>query len=93
MFVAAPIVVRGTPVGERAGGEADHRDPAALLEDMAPFILTVSIVLGVTAALGRGFIGRRIAPPIEALTDFAGRVSEGERRARCRLRRHMVARC
>src|SRR4029077_5570651 len=27
------------------------------------------------------FIGRGIARPIEALTDFAGRVSEGERRA------------
>ncbi len=48
---------------------------------MAPFILVVSIVLGVTAALSADFIGRSIAGPIEALTDFAVRVSEGERRA------------
>jgi signal transduction histidine kinase len=51
------------------------------LEDMAPFILVVSIVLGVTAALSADFIGRSIARPIEALTDFAVKVSEGERRA------------
>ena len=51
------------------------------LEDMAPFILTVSIVLGVTAATAADFIGRGVARPIEALTDFAVRVSLGERRA------------
>jgi signal transduction histidine kinase len=48
---------------------------------MAPFILSVSIVLGVTAALAADFIGRGIARPLVDLTDFAGRVSEGERRA------------
>lgn len=51
------------------------------LADMAPFILIVSIVLGVTAATAADFIGRGIARPIESLTDFAVRVSEGERRA------------
>lgn len=51
------------------------------LEDMAPFISIVSIVLTVTAATAADFIGRGIARPIEALTDFAVRVSQGERRA------------
>ncbi|APR80876.1 Phosphate regulon sensor protein PhoR (SphS) [Minicystis rosea] len=80
VFVSAPIVVSGTPVGSVRVVKRTIVIRRAL-EDMAPFILTVSIVLGVTAALAADFIGRRIARPIEALTDFAGRVSEGERRA------------
>ena len=35
----------------------------------------------VTAALSADFIGRSIAQPLEVLTEFAVRVSEGERRA------------
>jgi signal transduction histidine kinase len=78
--VSAPIVARG----EIAGSVEVVKRTIAIrraLADMAPFILIVSIVLGVTAALAADFIGRGIARPIEALIDFAGRVSEGERRA------------
>lgn len=80
VFVVAPIVVRGAQVGSVRVVKRTIVIRRAL-EDMAPFILSVSIVLGLTAALAADFIGRRIARPIEALTDFAGRVSEGERRA------------
>ncbi len=41
----------------------------------------MSLVLGITAALAANQSGRAIARPIEALTDFAVHVSEGERRA------------
>jgi two-component system sensor histidine kinase CreC len=80
VFVSAPVVVRG----ERQGSVRVVKRTIAIrraLADMAPFILSVSIVLGVTAAAAADFIGRGIARPLEALTDFAGRVSEGERRA------------
>ena len=76
----APVMVRGRLVG----GVRVVKPTIAIrraLEDMAPFILSVSIVLGVTAALAADFIGRGIARPLVDLTDFAGRVSEGERRA------------
>jgi signal transduction histidine kinase len=79
VFEIAPIVVGG----ETRGSVRVVKRTIAIrraLEDMAPFILVVSIVLGVAAALAADFIGRGIARPIEALTDFAGRVSEGERR-------------
>ncbi len=52
-----------------------------LLADMAPTILTLSVVLGLSAAVSAALIGRQIASPIETLTEFAVRVSEGERRA------------
>ncbi len=80
VFVSAPIVVSGKVEG---GVQVVKRTIVIrrALADMAPFILVVSIVLGVTAALAADFIGRGIAKPIEALTDFAGRVSTGERRA------------
>ncbi len=77
---AAPIEVAGKREGEVLVVKRTIVIRRAL-EDMAPFILIVSIVLGVTAALAADFIGRRIARPIEALTDFAVRVSEGERLA------------
>lgn len=80
VFVDAPLMVRGAPVGSVRVVKRTIVIRRAL-EDMTPFILSVSIVLGVTAALAADLIGRRIARPIEALTDFAGRVSEGERRA------------
>jgi signal transduction histidine kinase len=78
--VSAPIIVNGKVEG---GVQVVKRTIVIrrALADMAPFILVVSIVLGVTAALAADFIGRGIAKPIEALTDFAGRVSTGERRA------------
>jgi len=80
VFVSAPIVVRGAAVGSVRVVKRTIVIRRAL-EDMAPFILSVSIVLGVTAALSADLIGRRIARPIEALTSYAGRISEGERRA------------
>ena len=52
-----------------------------LVEDFAPFVLVVSLVLGLAAAVAANLSGRTIAGPIEALTEFAVRVSEGERRA------------
>lgn len=52
-----------------------------LLADFAPTILVLSVILGITAGLAATIIGRAIAAPIEAMTDFAVRVSEGERRA------------
>jgi signal transduction histidine kinase len=78
--VVAPVVVRGVPVGRVLVVKPTIGIQRALA-DMAPFVLAVSIVLGVTAAGAAAFIGRGIARPLEALTDFAGRVSEGERRA------------
>jgi two-component system, OmpR family, sensor histidine kinase CreC len=77
---AAPVVARGATQGSVRVVKRTIAIRRAL-EEMAPFILVVSIVLGVTAAAAADFIGRGIARPIEALTDFAGRVSEGERRA------------
>ena len=76
----APIVVRDKPVGTVRVVKQTIVIRRALA-DMAPFILAVSIVLGLSAAASADFIGRSIARPIESLTDFAERVSEGERRA------------
>src|SRR5882672_4394216 len=49
-----------------------------LLADFAPTILIISVTLGAAAALAAAVIGRAIATPIEGLTGFAVRVSEGE---------------
>jgi signal transduction histidine kinase len=49
-----------------------------LLADFAPTILLISVTLGAAAALAAAVIGRAIATPIEGLTGFAVRVSEGE---------------
>jgi signal transduction histidine kinase len=49
-----------------------------LLADFTPTILLISLTLGATAALAAAVIGRAIATPIEGLTAFAVRVSEGE---------------
>lgn len=76
----APIVVRGEVVGS-----VRVVNPTLVirrvLADFAPTILTISVMLGVVAAIAADVIGRAIAKPIESLTDFAVRVSEGERRA------------
>jgi len=53
-----------------------------LLADFAPTILLLSSILGAAAAAAAALIGRAIASPIELLTAFAERVSEGERSAR-----------
>jgi len=50
-----------------------------LLADFAPTVLVISLVLGAAAALAAAWIGRAIAAPIEALSLFGERVSEGER--------------
>src|SRR6185295_3792850 len=52
-----------------------------LLADFAPTVIVISLVLGAAAALAAAWIGRAIAAPIEAISDFAERVSEGERTA------------
>ncbi len=51
----------------------------ALLADFAPTVLVISLVLGAAAAIAAAWIGRTIAEPIEALSEFSERVSEGER--------------
>jgi signal transduction histidine kinase len=80
VFVTAPIVVAG-----RSAGAVRVVKPTLVvrrvLEDFAPTVLVISSVLGAAAAAAAALIGRAIAKPIEALTDFAVRVSEGERRA------------
>jgi two-component system, OmpR family, sensor histidine kinase CreC len=75
--VTAPVVVSGRPVGSVRvikptvvmGG---------LLADFAPTVLVISLVLGAAAALAAAWIGRAIAAPIEALSEFSERVSAGE---------------
>ncbi len=78
--VTEPIVVRG-----RAVGSVRVVKPTVvvrrMLADFAPTILFISVVLGAAAAASAAVIGRAIARPLEALIDFAVRVSEGERRA------------
>ena len=80
VVVNVPIVVRGAQVGA-----VRVVKPTIVirrtLEDFAPTILLISVVLGAAAAVAAALIGRAIASPIEALTEFAVRVSEGERRA------------
>jgi len=75
--VDAPILVEG-----RTAGAVRVVKPAIvmrrLLADFAPTVLIISVVLGAVAALAAAVIGRAIATPIEALTTFAVRVSEGE---------------
>lgn len=51
----------------------------SLLADFAPTVLVISLVLGAAAALAAAWIGRAIAAPIEALSLYSERVSEGER--------------
>ncbi|WP_437736687.1 histidine kinase dimerization/phospho-acceptor domain-containing protein [Sorangium sp. So ce1335] len=80
VFVTAPIEVRGRRVGS-----VQVVKPTIVVQrmvaDFAPPILVISTVLGAAAALSSFLIGRAIATPIEALTEFAVRVSEGEVRA------------
>jgi signal transduction histidine kinase len=80
VFVTAPIVVRGRHVGSVRVVKATIV-VQRMVADFAPPILVLSTVLGAAAAVSSLLIGRAIATPIEALTDFAVRVSEGERRA------------
>jgi signal transduction histidine kinase len=49
----------------------------ALLKDFAPTVLVISLVLGTVAALAAAWIGRTIAGPLEALSEFSDHVSGG----------------
>ena len=80
VLATSPIVVRGAPLGTVRVVKRTIVIRRAL-EDMAPFILMVSLVLSVTAAASAEFMGRLMAKPIEQLTEFAAKVSRGERRA------------
>lgn len=51
----------------------------ALLADFAPTVLVISLVLGAASALAAVWIGRTIAAPIETLSRYSQRVSQGER--------------
>ncbi len=77
--VVAPIVAGGVRVGE-----VRVVKPTIVIErmlaDFSPIVLITSVVLGAAAAAAAAMIGRTIATPIETLTDYAVRVSEGERR-------------
>jgi signal transduction histidine kinase len=72
-------------VAERTVGHVRVVKPTLVirqtLADFAPTVLVISLLLGFVAAVSAALIGRTIATPIEALTRFAERVSEGERRA------------
>jgi signal transduction histidine kinase len=78
--VTAPIIADGSVVG-KVRVDKPTIVVERMLADFAPTILILSLVLGLTAAISAALIGRTIAKPIETLTDFAVRVSEGERRA------------
>lgn len=80
VFVTAPIMVRGAVAGRVRVGKPTLLIQRALA-DTAPAILVISTVLGAAAAAAAALIGRAIAGPIESLTEFAVRVSEGERQA------------
>jgi len=77
---AAPILVRGQRVGD-----VEVIKPTIVMErlltDFAPTVLVISLVLGAAAAISAAWIGRSIAAPIEALSDFSERVSRGEQGA------------
>jgi signal transduction histidine kinase len=75
--VETPIVSDGRPVG-RIRVVKPTIIMRRLLADFAPTILIISVTLGAAAALAAAVIGRAIATPIEGLTNFAVRVSEGE---------------
>lgn len=78
VLVDMPLVVKG----ERVGSVRVIKPTLVmlrLLEDFAPTVLVISLVLGAAAALAAAWIGSAIASPIEALSRFAERVSLGER--------------
>lgn len=51
----------------------------ALLKDFAPTVLVICLVLGAAAAGAAAWIGKTIADPIEALSVYSQKVSQGER--------------
>jgi signal transduction histidine kinase len=77
VHVEASILVRGQKVGSIRVNKPTII-MRRLLADFAPTILVISISLGAAAALAAALIGRAIATPIEGLTTYAVRVSEGD---------------
>lgn len=75
--VSVPITVAGEQVGSVRVAK-QTLVIQRLLADFAPTILVISLVLGIAAAIAAAIIGRAIASPIETLTEFAVRVSEGQ---------------
>lgn len=75
--VTAPIFAKGRAVGA-VRVVKPTLEIQRTLEDFAPTILIISLVLGLAAAIAAAIIGKTIASPIEKLTDFAVRVSEGQ---------------
>jgi two-component system, OmpR family, sensor histidine kinase CreC len=82
-----PTVISTAPIqvhGERVG-DVEVIKPTIVMErlltDFAPTVLVISLVLGAAAAISAAWIGRSIAAPIEALSDFSERVSRGEQGA------------
>lgn len=76
--VRAPVTVHGHQLGS-----VQVVKPTVIvremLADLAPVVLVISLVLGAAAALAAVWIGRAIARPIETLSQFAERVSAGQR--------------
>lgn len=78
-------VVVVSPIETRGGiaGQVQVVKPTIvmrrLLADFAPTVLIISTILVAVAAFAAAIIGRAIASPIERLTEFAVRVSNGER--------------
>ncbi len=80
VFMTAEIVVQDKVVGSVRVGKPTIKI-RQVLTDIGPAVLVASAVLGVAAAIAAALIGRAIAGPIETLTEFTVRVSEGERHA------------
>ncbi len=80
VFMTADIVVQDKVVGTVRVGKPTIKI-RQVLTDIGPAVLVASAVLGAAAAIAAALIGRAIAGPIETLTEFAVRVSEGERHA------------
>jgi len=78
VVVNAPLHVKGQHVGS-VRVIKPTLVMLRVLEDFAPTVLVISLVLGAAAALAAAWIGRAIAAPIEALSQFGERVSLGER--------------
>jgi signal transduction histidine kinase len=76
VWIDTAITIEGRTIGSvRALKETVHIQ--RLLADFAPTVLVISLVLGAAAALAAAWIGRAIAAPIEDLTSYGERVSQG----------------
>lgn len=77
---SAPVIVHSANIGR-----VEVIKPTVVMErllrDFAPTVLVISLVLGAAAAISAAWIGRSIAAPIEALSNFSERVSRGEQGA------------